>query len=116
MNLKGWIVNREHIGKPCFSRDERRKGRDLFDLSHAVNGGGVNNDAVLRCWYRYMTYGGKAAPSSSEFLENMEEKMATEDYCADVALLLRPGVPFDSKVAYVKIKQLFISRIDSLRV
>ena len=43
----------------------------------------------------------------------MDAKMSTEDYCADVDLLLRPGLSFDARAAYANIRKRFISRIDA---
>ena len=104
----------ELLGTKLRALYQRRKGRDLFDLSYAIKNGAVNDDAVLWCWLRYMTCGGKCSPSSDDFLANMEAKMATEDYCADVGLLLRSGTNFDSKAAYAMIRQRFLSRIDDI--
>jgi predicted nucleotidyltransferase component of viral defense system len=103
----------ELLGTKFRALYQRRKGRDLFDLSHALENGDVDDGEVLRCWLRYMIHGGKYAPSSAEFLDNMDAKMSTEDYCADVDLLLRPGLSFDARAAYANIRKRFISRIDA---
>lgn len=104
----------ELLGTKLRALYQRRKGRDLFDLSHAIEIGDVNDDAVLRCWRRYMTHGGKNAPSSIQFLENMDEKLADGDYCSDVNMLLRPGNHFNPQDAYARIRQRYILRIGSL--
>ena len=64
--------------------------------------------AVLRCWRRYVAFGGHAVPTASEFERNMEEKLALPDYAADVPLLLRPGTPFDVTAAYAAVRETFI--------
>lgn len=68
-------------------------------------------DAVLRCWRRYMTYGGNTAPTAKEFLANMEEKLTMPEYCDDVRLMLRPGTAFSVDTAYSFVKDSFIDRL-----
>ena len=80
-------------------------------MAYAVEKKTVDDDKVLRCWKRYITFGGKTAPTSGEFSENMIAKLATPDYAADVALMLRTGMPFDIDKAFETIRNRYIERI-----
>ena len=101
----------ELLGTKLRALYQRKKGRDLFDMDYAMKQVEVNIDAVLRCWRRYMTYGGKTAPTAKEFLANMEEKLALPEYCDDVRLMLRPGTEFSVDATYSFVRDSFIDRL-----
>lgn len=98
----------ELLGTKLRALYQRRKGRDLFDLACAAERKDLDVGAVLRCWRRYVAFGGHAVPSASEFLRNLEEKLSVPDYSADVPLLLRPGTPFDLHEAFALVRDTFI--------
>ncbi len=101
----------ELLGTKLRALYQRRKGRDLFDMAYAVEKKTVDDDKVLRCWKRYITFGGKTAPTSGEFSENMAAKLATQDYASDLALMLRTGMHFDADKAFEIIRNRFIERV-----
>ena len=101
----------ELLGTKLRALYQRMKGRDLFDLSHAMKHGTVDADTVLRCFRRYMTWNGKTLPSRSEFRSNMEAKMAMPEYVEDVKLMLRPGTPFDVAQSYNDVVRSFIDKL-----
>ena len=101
----------ELLGTKLRALYQRKKGRDLFDIDYAMKRAEVDIDAVLRCWKRYITHGGKTVPTTKEFLANMEEKLAFPEYCDDVKLMLRPGTDFSVDTAYSFVKGSFIDRL-----
>lgn len=76
----------------------------------------VDIDAVLRCWRRYITHGGKTVPTTKELLANMEEKLAFPEYCDDVKLMLRPGTDFSVDTAYSFVRDSFIDRLTTATI
>lgn len=101
----------EMLGTKLRALYQRRKGRDLFDMAYALERKTIDDDKVLRCWRRYITFGGKTAPSFEEFDANMAAKLSMPDYAGDVALLLRPGMAFDAEKAYAVVRKRFLARI-----
>lgn len=63
---------------------QRRKGRDLFDLWHVLNDGGVDEQLVVEGLAHYM---GEGLFSYREFRANLAEKIVNPDFVADVDLL-----------------------------
>ena len=102
----------ELLGTKLRALYQRRKGRDLFDLSYAMEHGTVDAEAVLQCFRRYMTWNGKPLPPGKEFLSNMEAKMAMPEYLEDVRLMLRPGTPFDALRSYDAVRRAFIDKLE----
>lgn len=102
----------ELLGTKLRALYQRRKGRDLFDLSYAMEHGTVDAEAVLQCFRRYMTWNGKPLPTGKEFRSNMEAKMSTPEYLEDVRLMLRPGTPFDAKRSYDAVRRAFIDKLE----
>ena len=102
----------ELLGTKLRALYQRRKGRDLFDLSYAMEHGTVDAEAVLQCFRRYMTWNGKPLPAGKEFRSNMEAKMSSSEYLEDVRLMLRPGTPFDAKRSYDAVRRAFIDKLE----
>jgi len=48
----------ELLGTKLRALYQRKKGRDLFDLAHAINRGLVDVDTLPRCFHHYMEDGG----------------------------------------------------------
>ncbi len=90
---------------------QRRKGRDLFDLYHAITNANVDLLKVLSCWHGYMEKEKSQSPSSKEFILNMEDKMDNPEFIGDIFGLLRPNVKYDSSVAYELIKTELLEKI-----
>lgn len=102
----------ELLGTKLRALYQRRKGRDLFDLSYAMKHGTVDADAVLQCFRRYMTWNEKPLPSRSEFQSNMEDKVIMPEYVEDMKLMLRPGTPFDVAQSYNDVVRCFIDKLE----
>ena len=101
----------ELLGTKLRALYQRRKGRDLFDLSYAMEHGTVDADAVLQCFRRYMSWNEKPLPSRSEFRSNMEDKVTMPEYIGAMKLMLRPETPFDVAQSYKDVCRCFIDKL-----
>lgn len=77
---------------------QRKKGRDLFDLWHALDQGRIDPDTLLTCFERYMTEEGRTV-TRAQFEENLARKRGQPDFRDDVGPLLRPGFSRDFEAA-----------------
>ena len=85
----------ELIGTKMRALYQRKKGRDLFDISCALTQGDLNIEKVLECYRRYMEFVVERVPSYKKFVLNMNGKMNDSEFITDVAPLLRPEIHFD---------------------
>ena len=90
---------------------QRRKGRDLFDLSHAMNQLDVNTQELVDTYKHYMDFSRGQSPTQKQFLLNMDEKIEDPDFGGDIYALLRPGIEYDQRHAYELIKEQLISKV-----
>ena len=101
---------------PTFSLDEmmatklramyqRKKGRDLFDMFHAMtHPGGIDVKRVIEAWRHYLKAEGHEIPQKL-FLQNMDAKMKDEDFVKDIDALLHPSVTYDIDSSYALIRK-----------
>lgn len=101
----------ELLGTKMRALYQRRKGRDLFDLWYALTQAEVDEDSILKCYDKYMSFVVEHAPTYKEFVLNMEEKMNEEDFLTDMEMLLRPDTKFDPQEAYQIVKSRLIDRL-----
>ena len=73
---------------------QRKKGRDLFDLSHALDQGRIDPPTLLACFDRYMTEDERGV-TRAQFEANLAQKRKQPDFRDDVGPLLRPGFTWD---------------------
>lgn len=94
----------ELLGTKLRALFQRKKGRDLFDLFHALSNADVDCEAVMRCFSRYMEFSAGYVPTQRQFDENMAGKLATPDFQEDTANYLRKGIHFipEEGWAYVR--------------
>lgn len=90
---------------------QRRKGRDLFDLYHAIRVLGVDTDKLVSIYQHYMDFSRGQSPTQKQFLLNMDEKIEDPDFGGDIYALLRPGIEYDQRNAYEIIKDQLISKV-----
>lgn len=88
----------ELLGTKLRALYQRKKGRDLFDLWHALETGLVDPPRVLACFRRYMTEGGHSA-TRAQFEANLLGKRKLSDFREDIGPLLRPGLAWDIDAA-----------------
>ncbi len=90
---------------------QRKKGRDLFDLSEALdNLSGLDVQKVIDCFAQYIRRD-ETRISRAEFEANLVEKIADEAFANDVLPLLSSGVTFNPKRALKNVRTAFISRL-----
>lgn len=90
---------------------QRRKGRDLFDLYHALTHLELDTNKLIRCYKEYMAFSVDKPPSQKQFILNMEEKLKNPDFQGDIHALLRHGFEYDQEEAYKIIKKKLIEKI-----
>ena len=100
----------ELLGTKMRALYQRRKGRDLFDLYHAITKTNANTDRIVAAWKRYMQEEGNRV-SQTEYLDNMERKMADKDFLGDTRSLLRTGLHYDVEEAYEFVKRELLEKI-----
>lgn len=101
----------EMLGTKLRALYQRKKGRDLFDLYHALTNLDLNASALIKCYKEYMAFSVEKPPTQKQFVLNMEEKMQDPDFEGDIYGLLRPGVEYDQNNAYELIKTELIEKI-----
>ena len=69
----------ELLGTKLRALYQRKKGRDLFDLWHALETGRVDPLRVLACFRRYMSEGGHSA-TRAQFEANLQGKRKLIDF------------------------------------
>lgn len=81
----------ELLGTKLRALYQRKKGRDLFDLWHALDRGVAQPEVIVRCFHRYMREGGHAV-TRARLEANLRDKADSRAFRGDIAPLLRPGV------------------------
>ena len=80
---------------------QRRKGRDLFDLSKVINmSPNLDIDKVMKCYERYLGFTASHLPTYKEFELNMAEKMKDDEFLDDTDIILGPQENYDPQEAY----------------
>ena len=90
---------------------QRRKGRDLFDLFHAMTKLNIDTKKLVDTYRKYMEFSRGQSPTQKQFLLNMDEKMEDPDFGGDIYALLRPGIVYEQEAAYEFVKKILIQRI-----
>jgi predicted nucleotidyltransferase component of viral defense system len=90
---------------------QRKKGRDMFDLYHALTLLDLDIGKIVRCYKEYMAFSVDRPPSQKQFLQNMEQKMNDPDFSGDTYALLHPGVEYDPNKAYELVKTALIEQL-----
>lgn len=104
----------ELLGTKLRALYQRKKGRDLFDLSMGLREK-VDVDKILECYKRYMEFVVERMPSYKEFCRNIKEKMQDDEFLTDVLPLLRPGFDFNPQQAYQNVYDNMIDKMPGKR-
>jgi len=82
---------------------QRKKGRDLFDLWHALNSGRVDGSRIVALFQQYMRREGHSV-TRAEFEENLVRKETDPIFQSDIGPLLAPaaGWKFDEALSAVR--------------
>ena len=90
---------------------QRKKGRDLFDLSEALARlDGLDPDKVVACFVRYMGEDGLRV-TRKEFEANLAEKIVDDIFLSDVPPLLTLGASFNPLAALERVRDALIARL-----
>lgn len=100
----------ELLGTKLRALYQRKKGRDLFDLAHAFQRGGVSPERVLAAFSRYTAAEG-ARITRALFEGNLSEKMADRIFTADMTPLLRSGQRWDVERAFQLVCRELVARL-----
>ncbi len=101
----------EMLGTKLRALYQRKKGRDLFDLYHALTNLDLNIETIIKCYKEYMAISVDRPPTQKQFLRNMEEKMEDPDFEGDIFAILRPGIEYDQAKAFELIKKELLEKI-----
>src|SRR5262249_55669475 len=101
----------ELLGTKLRALYQRKKGRDLFDLSEAlVRLDGLDPSKVIACFGRYMDHEGRRV-TRAEFQDNLVEKALDNAFVCDLPPLLAPGVSIDMARAHERVLEAFVSKL-----
>jgi predicted nucleotidyltransferase component of viral defense system len=81
---------------------QRRKGRDLFDLAHALRELKVDAAAVVKTFEKYIEAEGNRV-TASDLRKNIEDKLNHPGFVRDCHPIIRPGVSIDLNSDYALI-------------
>lgn len=109
-SIKTYQLN-ELLGTKLRALYQRKKGRDLFDLSYALQHANVNPDEIIRCYHRYMDFVVDTPPTYKLFIANMEEKMSDPEFIGDTTKLLRPEISFDPQASWELVRETLVERL-----
>ncbi len=88
----------ELLGTKLRALYQRKKGRDLFDLATALDGGKVDARVIVEAFREYMSREGHGV-SRQQFVQNIADKMRDRKFTADISPLLASGVKWDMPAA-----------------
>jgi predicted nucleotidyltransferase component of viral defense system len=100
----------ELLGTKLRALHQRRKGRDLFDLWFALSEQAVDPGEIVRCFARYMDFGGTPV-TRAQVEASIAGKLADPAFEDDTYPLLRPGLDYDMKAAWGLVHESLISRL-----
>jgi len=85
----------ELLGTKVRALYQRKKARDLFDLSATISRlPHLDTQAVVDCFLRYMEHDGLRV-TRAQFEANLAEKTADDAFLRDVPPLLASGITYD---------------------
>jgi len=101
----------ELLGTKVRALYQRKKGRDLFDLSVALSSlPDLDAQAIVDCFLRYMEHDGLRV-TRTQFEQNLAEKMDDDVFLRDVPPLLVSGTSYDPHRALDLIQRALISKL-----
>ena len=100
----------ELLGTKMRALYQRRKGRDLFDLAHALDQGAVDSARVVSAFEEYMKRGGHGV-TRLQFEQNLATKLEDAQFTADIGPLLAGGGTWDLGAAAETVSADLIARI-----
>jgi predicted nucleotidyltransferase component of viral defense system len=84
----------ELLGTKVRALYQRKKGRDLFDLATALEHPEADATKIIEAFQAYMKHGGHRV-TRPQFEENLQAKLGSESFAADIRPLLVEGYEWD---------------------
>ena len=109
-NITTYELN-ELLGTKMRALYQRKKGRDLYDLGYALTHTEVDDNAVLQCFEKYMSFVVDHVPTYKEYVLNLDEKMNDKDFLTDMNALLHPDLTYDPHESYLLVKERLIDKL-----
>lgn len=100
----------ELLGTKMRALQQRRKGRDLFDLHVALQHGGVNPTRIVEAFGRYMDHEGNPT-TRAMFEKTFAGKLLNPEFAADMGPLLSRGYAWDMAAAAANVSSELIERL-----
>lgn len=100
----------ELLGTKLRALYQRRKGRDLFDLAHALERGNTSATRVIEAFELYMRQEG-ARVTRAMLEQNLIAKRAEKSFGADIAPLLASRARWDFDAAFRRVWDELVSRL-----
>lgn len=109
--INGYDIH-EMLGTKMRALFQRRRGRDLFDLYHALTLARppVDPDAVVRSFLHYLEQEDSRA-GRSEFISILDAHLTDAGFLSDMNHLLRKGIVYDPQMAGSYIRSNLLSRL-----
>jgi len=86
---------------------QRKQGRDLFDLDHALKHYDITPKKITTGFAEYIKRGGHSV-SKDEYLKNVYEKLNDDEFQGDITSLLRSQVQFAFAAGWENVRQSVI--------
>jgi predicted nucleotidyltransferase component of viral defense system len=100
----------ELLGTKFRALYQRKKGRDLFDLAHALQHDNVSPARIVRCFERYMSEDG-ARVTRAMFEQNLAAKKDDKVFTADMTPLLAAGTAWTFADAFDVVGRELVARL-----
>ena len=100
----------ELLGTKLRALYQRRKGRDLFDLSTALADGSASPERIIESFQAYMEHGGNGV-SRAEFEANLAAKLKDRRFAADIGPLLAHGHKWDIEAMAQHVSKTLLSQL-----
>ncbi len=100
----------ELMGTKLRALYQRKKGRDLFDLSVALSRPDILPARIVDCFLRYMEHG-ETSISRAQFEANLAAKAKDRAFVEDIAPLLAPGVIWNFDEAVQSVSEKLVTRL-----
>jgi predicted nucleotidyltransferase component of viral defense system len=100
----------ELLGTKLRALYQRSKGRDLFDLWHAIEQLHLDPAKIIHAYFEYLASAGTKI-KKDDFIGNVEEKMQDSSFRNDIVGLIRPGINFNIDAAYQLIKTEILEKL-----
>lgn len=102
----------ELIGTKLRALYQRKKGRDLFDISLVLAETDVDVADVVDCFHRYMDHD-RHSITQRMFIDNLAEKQASSAFRGDMLPLLAPSVTYDIDEAFQLVRDRIVPLLQS---